>query len=217
MTCRKVLNPALAIFMALACWGTGAAQTREKQPPAASRPGESPQVEVRESQEPGAVSDAFLQKSISDLSEQIRFLTREVRRLREATQRSSDAMELLLEEERLDRIETQIRYAKDRKSDLIARERDINRRIGNIQQEMLLRGVLRREEGETAIRAELDHQLHEVRVERATYEERLSRLEAEAERVRSRIDRLLRNRKPLDVDDEKPPERRSANEGPISS
>jgi predicted RNase H-like nuclease (RuvC/YqgF family) len=99
-------------------------------------------------------SDEAMRRALAKLSTQIDSLAEEVKLLRRATERNSQTMELLLYEERLAKLEEKLDAAIERKAELDAREQDIQRRMRNIQQEVMLRGGLRRDEVESALRAE---------------------------------------------------------------
>jgi chromosome segregation ATPase len=104
-------------------------------------------------------------------------------------------MELLLNEERLARAEEKIDAAMEDKSMLDAREQELQRRLRNIQQELVLRGgaALRRDEAEAAIRADINRALEETRSRQAYYQERIAELQSQAARIRERVG-VLRKR-----------------------
>jgi hypothetical protein len=101
-------------------------------------------------------------------------------------------MELLLAEQRLFQVEGKIQDALDQKAVLDARELDFQRRSKNIQQELLYRAAIRREEAEAQIRAELQKALDDVHSQQASNHQRLAELQAQADRLRRRSDVLRR-------------------------
>jgi chromosome segregation ATPase len=191
---------AALIMMSLA--GAGRAQEVKKQEPIArpkaARPNQKPADEEAEKIDVAATQEsveAALRRSITGLSDQIGLLTTEVKRLREESEHSSIVMELLLNEERLARAEEKIDAAMEDKSMLDAREQELQRRLRNIQQELVLRGgaALRRDEAEAAIRADINRALEETRSRQAYYQERIAELQSQAARIRERVG-VLRKR-----------------------
>lgn len=147
-------------------------------------------------------SEEALRRSISALANQIGVLTTEVRRLRVVTERSSVMMELLLYEERLAKVEEKIDNALETKLGLDSREQELQRRLKNIQQEMIFRGGggLRRDEIEASIRADINRALDDTRTQQANYQQRISELQAQATRLRRYVEEL---RSKIDQGEEK--------------
>lgn len=135
-------------------------------------------------------SDEAMRRVMTKLSTQIDSLADEVKLLRRATERNSQTMELLLYEERLAKVEEKLDAAMERKADLDAREQDIQRRLRNIQQEVMLRGGLRREEVESALRAEYQRALEDVKNQQSLYQQRIAELQTQANRLRTRVEAL---------------------------
>lgn len=133
--------------------------------------------------------DLEMRQAIRRLSVEINSLSAEVQRLRKVTENNAQTMELLLSEERLSKVEDKIQALTDQKSQLDAREQEIQRRMRNIPGEMLLRspGTLKREETEAAAKADLQRALDEVRTQQSSSQTRLVELSAQAERLRARI------------------------------
>ncbi len=149
---------------------------------------------------PATADLTLMQRELEGLAQQIQLLTAEVKRLRRSTERNSDTMELLLLEERLVRVEDKIDLQQDRKTALDAREMDNQSRLRNIQQELLLRGGLRRDETEAAIRADVQRALQDIQNQRTTIQQRLNELQSQASRLRARIEEL---RKKIEKAEEK--------------
>lgn len=141
-------------------------------------------------QEMPAIAGEEMRQAITQLTAEVISLGSEVQRLRKVTERNSATMELLLNEERLSKIEDKIRDATDRKAQLDAREQEIQRRMRNIPGELIGRGVLRRDEAETAIKAELQRALDDVHSQQTSYQQRITDLNAEAERLHARVEAL---------------------------
>jgi len=139
---------------------------------------------------PQAGPEELMRKSLDDLSAQINLLTAEVKRLRKENERNSDALQLLLYEDRLGKVEASLQDAINYKAQLDARELDLQRRSRNIQQEVMLRGGLRRDEVEAAVRADLQRGLDDVHSQQTTYQQRIADLQAEATRMRARVEAL---------------------------
>ncbi|HSE97413.1 MAG TPA: hypothetical protein VLD57_04020 [Blastocatellia bacterium] len=174
------------------------ARQNQSRPSAKSPPAQDSPVET-ESKEP-PVEEA-LRQAISGLANQVGLLTSELRKLRQENERNAALIELLLYEERLARLEEKIQDAIEFKNQLDAREQEYQRRLRNVQAEVALRGGLRRDEAEAALRAEYQKTLEETRTQQATYQQRISDLQSQADRMRKRIETL---RKKLEPPEEKP-------------
>ena len=176
------------------------AQEQPKQErPRAARPAQRPAQETAEKQETEPVletTEEAMRRTLTGLADQMGTLTTEVKKLRLEMERSSLTLELLLNEERLARVEEKIEDALDSKFQLDLREQEIQRRMRNVQQEVLLRGGLRREEAENALRADLQRALEDVRNQQASYQQRVSELQAQATRLRQRVETLRQRLEP---------------------
>ena len=148
-------------------------------------------------------ADEAMRRAITNLSAQIGLLTDEMRKLRRESQRNSAMMELLLNEDRLAKLEDKIQEAVNNKAQLDAREQEIGRRMRNIQAELSLRGVLRRDEAEAAVRSELQRALDDVRSQQAASQQRIAELNEQAVRLRARVETLRLKLDPVDVKTEK--------------
>jgi len=138
-------------------------------------------------------------RALTSLSTQISVLTDELKKLRKETERNAGMMELLLNEDRLARVEDKIQATQDYKAQLDIREQDFLRRQKNIQTEVVMRGGLRRDEAEAAIKAELQRGLEDTRNQQLTYQQRIAELNEQATKLRARNDKL---RKKLEGPDE---------------
>lgn len=168
--------------------------TRQEKPrPARPVQKPAPQPETEAVPE---TSEEAMRRTLTTLADQIGALTIEVQKLRLETERSSLTLELLLNEERLGRVEEKLETALDFKSQLDAREQEIQRRLRNVQQEAMLRGGLRREETENAIRAELQRVLEDTRTQQSAYHQRISELQTQASRLRQRVETIRRRLEP---------------------
>lgn len=147
--------------------------------------------------------DEAMRHAISNLSTQIGLLADEMRKLRRQTERNSETMELLLNEDRLAKLEDKIQDAVNYKMQLDAREQDIQRRMRNIQGEVLLRGGLRRDEAEGAIRVELQRALEDVRSQQTAHHQRVAELNEQATRLRARVEALRKRVELTDAKSEK--------------
>jgi hypothetical protein len=174
------------------------AQTRpgQEKPPAQQPGGTKGPPPVRDSLDPvtspDAATEELMRRTISDLSTQIGLLAQELRRLRGDSERNSGLMELLLAEQRLFQLEEKIQDALDQKAVLDARELEFQRRSKNIQQELLYRAAIRREDAEAQIRAELQKALDDVHSQQTSNHQRLAELQAQADRLRRRSEVLRR-------------------------
>ena len=138
-----------------------------------------------------------MRRAIANLSTQIGLLADEMRKLRRETERNSVTMELLLNEDRLAKVEDKIQEAGSNKAQLDAREQDIQRRMRNIQGELLARGGLRRDEAEAAIRNELQRALEDTRNHQTAQQQSLAELVSQATRLRTRVE-ILRKKVELE-------------------
>jgi len=162
---------------------------------------------IRSDGEPGVQTrepegDA-LRRELASLSIQIGALAEELRMMRNDTQRNSAVMELLLNEDRLAKLEDKIQEAGDHKAQLDAREQEIARRQRNIQGELMLRGGLRRDETEAAIRNELQRALDDVHAQQTTTQQRLLELNEQAIRLRARVEASRKKLEMIDLKNEK--------------
>jgi chromosome segregation ATPase len=150
--------------------------------------------------------EQILALKMNELGLQIEKLTTELRRLRKETEHNGTSMELMLYEERLSKVESKLDDLTAYKSQLEAREQDVQRRTRNIQQEMILRAgnILRRDEAEAAIRAELQRSLDDTRMQKETNQQRINDLQSQAEYLRKRIEILRKKLEQLETRSESP-------------
>jgi len=141
-----------------------------------------------------------MNRALTNLSAQIGVLTDELRKLRKETERNAGMMELLLNEDRLSKVEDKIQASSDFKAQLDAREQDYLRRQKNIPTEVVLRGGLRKDEAEASIKAEIQRGLEDVRNQQIIYQQRIVELNEQATKLRGRIEKL---RKKMEGPDEK--------------
>jgi len=207
---RNLLSLLIAIAAAIAFSAssvTGEPTKQEPPPkPRQTKPPQKPAPEPAEKTElttPIQEPDDAMRRAITNLSTQIGLLADEMRRLRRETERNSGMMELLLDEDRLAKVEDKIQDANNNKAQLDAREQDVQRRMKNIQGELLLRGGLRREEAEAAIRSELQRALDDVRSQQVAYQQRIAELNEQAVRLRARVETLRKKLDSIEVKSEK--------------
>ncbi|MEK6299875.1 MAG: hypothetical protein AABO41_04070 [Acidobacteriota bacterium] len=195
------LSAALLLALVQPAFGQEAARKLpSSKPPAGRAPQKEPHAEPAENaetrQETPLSAEDEMRQTLDRLAAELKSLGSEVQRLRRVTERNGQAMELLLSEERLSRLEDRIQDATERKAQLDAREQDLQRRMRNIPNELLTRGGLRREEAEAAAKAELQRALDDVRNQQSNYQQRIVELNAQAERLRARVETL---RKKIDL------------------
>ena len=193
-----------AIFMIVLIGATSTAGMAQEPVKPAQRPARPDQkaadqpavpVETEEQEETESTREA-LRRAIIKLSDQIGLLTAEVQKLGKETERNSAAMQLLLYEERLARVEEKIEAAENQKLQLEAQEQNFQNRLRNIQQELIFRGVIRRSEAEKAIRAELEDAIASTRSQMETAQQRIIELQSQAEWLRQQIEALRRKLTP---------------------
>jgi len=185
----------LALALPPALFQPALAQEPAKRPafskPQATRPAQKePQVEQAEKQEPQKGSEDEMRQTLDHLAAEVKSLGAELQKLRKVTDRNAQTMELLLNEDRLAKLEDKIQDVTERRSQLDAREQDLQRRMRNIPGELLTRGGLRREEAEAAVKGELQRALDDVHNQQSSYQQRIVELNAQAERLRARVEAL---------------------------
>jgi SPOR domain len=153
-------------------------------------------AESSASSEQAQESDDGMRRVVTDLSTQVGLLAEELRAMRRETERNSAMLELLLNEDRLSKLEDKLQQANDGKAQLDAREQEIQRRMRNIQGELVLRGGLRRDEAEAAIRADLQRSLDDVHAQQAVYQQRVAELNDQVTRLRARVETLRKKLEP---------------------
>jgi chromosome segregation ATPase len=207
---RNLLSLLIAITAAITFSASSVTGEPTKQePPARPRQMKPPQKPAPEPVEKTVLTTPILdpedamRRAITNLSTQIGLLADEMRRLRRETERNSGMMELLLNEDRLAKVEDKIQEANNSKAQVDAREQDVQRRMKNIQGELLLRGGLRREEAEAAIRSELQRALDDVRSQQIAYQQRIAELNEQAVRLRARVETLRKKLESIEVKSEK--------------
>lgn len=200
---KKLSGLIAGMFMMLTLVTGGIAQERQAQEPGAkarpARPDQKPTGEPAESADPQRETETqeeALRRALAELSQQMGLLASEMRKLRQESERTSMTLELLLYEERLARVEEKIDDALQEKLQLDAREQEVQYRLRNIQQEVMRSGALRREEAEAAIRAQLQNTLEDIRNQQTAYQQRIAGLQAQAERLRQRVETLRKRLEP---------------------
>lgn len=149
-----------------------------------------------EKQEPQHSSEEQMRLTLDRLAIEINSLSAEVQKLRRVSDRSAQTLDLLLNEDRLSKLEDKIQEATDRKSQLDVREQDLQRRMRNIPGELLTRGGIRREEAEAAVKSELQRALDDVHNQQSSYQQRIVEMSTQAERLRLRVDALSKKIEP---------------------
>jgi len=208
---RHLLSLLIAITATIVVPGfrvLGAPPSHQDPPgrPRQTKPTQKPVPEPVENKQlttPIQDADEAMRRAITSLSTQIGLLTDEMRKLRRETERNSGMMELLLNEDRLAKVEDKIQEASSNKAQLDAREQDIQRRMRNIQGELLARGGLRRDEAEAAIRNELQRALEDLRSQQTAQQQSLAELVSQSTRLRARVDAVRKKLEILDAKNDK--------------
>ncbi|HVF89158.1 MAG TPA: hypothetical protein VNH22_03760 [Blastocatellia bacterium] len=196
----------LAISLAISLipeWKIASASAQEPGAPAQTKaqtpPGQKPAGDKATGQEQVVEgSDEALRRAISGLSEQVGELKAEVRRLRQETERSSITLEIMLYEERLAKAEAKLDAETQNLNQLDSRVQDIQRRIESVPQEVLARGILRRDEGERALRAEYQRLLDQTQEDRITQQQRVTEAQAKVARLRQQVEALSKKLEPVE-------------------
>ena len=191
-TIRAIL---LSLIVTITLAASSAAQEPATNKPRPPRTAQKPELEP--SPKPEAVAEApsaeeQMRQTISNLTSQIDALNAEIKLLRRSTERNSLALESLLSEERLAKLEDKLDQATQRKIELDAREADIQRRQKNISQEVTARGFLRRDEGEALLRTEFQRALDDTRNQQQQIQQRIAELQAQVTQARARVETLRR-------------------------
>ena len=200
---RLFLIATLLVTVAFVCTVADAQDPPKPQP--RPRPTQQqPKVTVEEKTEPEIVQETneqILRRALDNLSDQVGKLTLEVQRMRQETERNSTMMELLLNEERLTKIEDKMDDAINNKAQLDNQEADIQRRTRNIQQELVLRAgpVLRRDEAEAALRQDFQRALENIRSQQTANQTRIADLQAQADRLKAKIEALRKKAERLET------------------
>jgi TolA-binding protein len=200
---RLFLIATLLVTVALVC--TVAEAQDPPKPQQRPRPTQQqPKVTLEEKTEPEIVQETneqILRRALDNLSDQVGKLTLEVQRMRQETERNSTMMELLLNEERLTKIEDKMDDAINNKAQLDNQEADIQRRTRNIQQELVLRAgpVLRRDEAEAALRLDFQRALENIRSQQTANQTRIADLQAQADRLKAKIEALRKKAERLET------------------
>ena len=164
-----------------------------------AQPAQKPAGETPSEQEPAVEgSEEALRRAISGLAGQIDELKLEVRRLRQETERSSTTLEIMLYEERLAKAEAKLDEQNQYMNQLDSRAQDIQRRIDSVPQEVLARGILRREEGERALRAEYQRMLDQTQEDKVAQQQRVTEAQAKVTRLRQQVEALNRKLEPAE-------------------
>jgi hypothetical protein len=179
----------------IALFSLPVAAQEQKKPPAKNPQTEEAQVEPENKQPP---LEEALRQAISGLANQVSLLASELRKLRQENERNASLIEMLLYEERLARLEAKIEDEIEYKNQLDAREQEYQRRLRNVQAEVALRGGLRKDEVEAALRAEYQRAIEETRNQQTTYQQRISELQAQADRMRKRVETLRKKLEPTE-------------------
>jgi hypothetical protein len=181
------LIPGLAVASASAQEPGKPAPKEKAQPPSEPKPSANAATEQEQAVEG---SEEALRRAISGLTEQVGELKLEVRKLRQESERSSTTLELMLYEERLTKAEASLERETQSLSQLDARAQDIQRRIESVPQEVLARGILRRVEGEKALRAEYQRLLEQTLEEKDPQQQKVLEAQARVEGLRQRVQTL---------------------------
>lgn len=203
---RQLLRLSIAVIAAISSSGDSFAGASNSQDPPGrprqTKPTQNPVPEPPANQltTPIQQPDEEMRRALTNLSTQIALLTDELQKLRLETERNSATMELLLNEDRLAKVEDKLQDALNYKAQLDTREQDIQRRMRNIPGELVLRGGLRRDESEAALRSEFQRALEDVRSQQAAHQQRIAELTAQAARLEARVEAL---RKKLEIEESK--------------
>ena len=163
---------ALTITLALVLQGQGATDTatpsKPKRPSAATVAADRAANEVVE-----------LRKTVETLTEQVKLLRSDLAAREEADAETLDSMRLLLVEERIARLKSELEDARARRRNGQARVDEFTERLRNIGPDMIMAGGIDREESERAVRAALGRALADAQNEVQQAEADISSLERE--------------------------------------
>jgi hypothetical protein len=175
------LVAALALFPAQGASRTRSAQKPKVEAPAAAGEQKTPEV-------------VELRKAVEALTAQIDRLRADIARREAADAATVDRLQVLLLDERAARLKREIADMRRLVQVAQNREDDLERRLENIDTELIVYGGLNRQDSERAIRASLTRQIQEEQREQqallreqAALERELAATEREAAAVRARL------------------------------
>jgi len=186
------MNGLAALSLTLLLGGQGAPRPQTPQ----SRPGAPAQA----ASQPSTSSDtAKLQRAVSDLVREVRLLREDLALRQIADEFTIGQLRLMLLDERIARLDREQSDLQARLSAAIATERDLQRRLDNIDTELILYGGLNREDSRRAITTSLTEQLNRAREEEQRLRVRavaigreLTAANQEAETLRAKLVALAR-------------------------
>src|SRR5262249_25544386 len=106
----------------------------------------------------------------AELNQQIRELTKQIKELHDNQRKVIDALLLQIEQTRADKLDEKLAAVENQAQNLAAQEAQLESRLNHIDDELVIRNIVNRNEGESIVRAELNSQLEAVRTERARVE-----------------------------------------------
>jgi hypothetical protein len=142
-----------------------------------------------------------------DLATEVRNLTKEIRKLQTSQNRLINILLLQVEQSLLEKQEEKLAETENQLRNLNVREANAEQRLNNIPNELVLRNILNRQEGERIVRAELQSELEQIRNERRRLEPIKARLIERLAGTNQRLD-LLRTQLTIEENEEKEEEAR---------
>jgi hypothetical protein len=139
----------------------------------------------------------------AELNQQIRQLTKEIKELHHNQRRVVDAIMMQIEETHLEKQEQKLSTAETQTRNLAVQEAQLESRLNNIENELVVRNIANRIEGERIVRTELQNQLEKVRADRQLAETEELRLRQKVDDINFRLDKI---RLRLDEPEEEPSE-----------
>ncbi len=148
-----------------------------------------------------------------DLATEVRNLTKEIRKLQSSQSRLINILLLQVEQGLVEKQEEKLAETENQLRNLNVREANAEQRLNNIPNELVLRNMLNRQEGERVVRAELQNELEQIRNERRRLEPIKAQLAARLIETSQRLE-LLRTQLLTDENEEKDEEARPAKSAP---
>jgi chromosome segregation ATPase len=134
----------------------------------------------------------------AELESEIRKLTKELHELHANQRRMLDIMLMQTEQARAERLEERLFNITANLRNVLAREAQLDYRLGHLDNELAVRNILNRVEGEKAVRNELEGDLRQVRAERERLEAEQHRLDQQLGEINARLE-VIRGRVNLEA------------------
>src|SRR5262249_11018293 len=124
--------------------------------------------------------------------------TKQIKELHDNQQKVIDALLLQIEQTRADKLDEKLAAVENQAQNLAAQEAQLESRLNHIDDELVIRNIVNRNEGESIVRAELNSQLEAVRTEGDRVETEELHLRQQFDAVSDRLDQLRSRLEPAE-------------------